>query len=136
MGYYVALHPEQGGGDHRLASLDDAQGQIEVKGYALPRGSDGPIRVVEVSADGGSTWKEADLSFGGYGDLKTAESRRKIKWAWCLWSAKINVERGSNQNIVSRATDYEGNTQQEESEWNLRGVGYNGWGRVANVIVI
>jgi sulfite oxidase len=114
----------------------DESGLVEVRGYALPQGRDGPVRQVEVSADGGKSWTEAVLSFGGYGNLESEESRRRIRWAWCLWSAKIKVPRGHGQRIVSRATDFGGNTQQEQSTWNLRGVGYSGWGLAGDLTII
>merc|ERR1712157_335957 len=106
----------------------DANGLVEVRGYALPHGRDGPVQKVEVSGDDGKTWVEAKLNFGDYGDLNTEEAQRRVRWAWCLWSADVKVENGKNRRIVSRATDAGGNTQEEQSEWNLRGVGYNGWG--------
>lgn len=42
----------------REAVRADADGIIVVKGYALPQGSVRPIVKVEVSADGGKTWKK------------------------------------------------------------------------------
>jgi sulfite oxidase len=115
----------------------DENGLVEARGYALPHGREGPIRKVEVSGDGGKSWTDADLSFGGYGDLESEESRRKIKWAWCLWRAKVKVEKQSGQQrIVCRATDFGGNTQQEQGTWNLRGVGYNGWGQASSLKVL
>jgi sulfite oxidase len=113
------------------------EGLVDARGYALPHGNDGPVRKVEVSGDNGKTWTEAQLNFGGYGCLDSEESRRKIKWAWCLWNAKVKVEKGKGQGILCRATDVGGNTQEEQqSTWNLRGVGYNGWGRVSNLTVL
>ena len=39
----------------------DDDGMIEVKGYALPGGSNGPVVKVEVSTDGGENWVDAEL---------------------------------------------------------------------------
>lgn len=39
----------------------DADGLVEVRGYALPGGEDGPITRVEVSVDDGETWENAEL---------------------------------------------------------------------------
>lgn len=36
-------------------------GTVEVEGYALPHGPDGPVLKVEVSVDDGNAWQEADL---------------------------------------------------------------------------
>lgn len=85
----------------------DGDGRIEVKGYALPSGADGPISKVEVSVDGGENWVNAEL----FGDYEKTEKDVDLKWAWCLWTAKVQVEKGSNKTILSRATDSAGNTQ-------------------------
>ncbi|KAJ4293469.1 hypothetical protein N0V90_008752 [Kalmusia sp. IMI 367209] len=108
----------------------DANGMLEVKGYALPSGSDGPIVKVEVSADGGKTWQDAEL-------LKSKEAEGvELKWAWCLWTTKVRIEKGKDKKVLSRATDRSGNTQEECPKWNLRGVAYNGYGEVANLEVL
>jgi sulfite oxidase len=105
-------------------------GCIEVRGYALPSGTDGPVTKVEVSADDGETWVEAEL----VKELETTEG--ELRWAWCLWRARIKLEKGSGKSIVSRATDSAGNTQQKRSEWNFRGVAYNGYGEVTGLEVV
>jgi len=114
----------------------DAEGLVTVKGYALPQGRFGPVDKVEVSGDEGKTWVAAELDFGGYGDLESEESRRQVKWAWCLWCAEVKVERGQKRKIVCRATDFGGNTQKEKGVWNLRGVGYNAWGETRDLTVV
>lgn len=106
-------------------------GELEIKGFAVPFGADGPVARVEVSVDGGKTWVDAELDYGPYDSNKS-----KNKWAWVLWRAAIKVEKGRNKTIYSRATDAGGNTQQEMSPWNLRGVGYNGYGASWNVSVV
>jgi sulfite oxidase len=53
----------------------DAAGTIEVRGYAMPKGADGPVVKVNVSSYGGKTWTESELAgkglssheFGGRG---------------------------------------------------------------------
>jgi sulfite oxidase len=116
----------------------DSDGTVEVRGYALPGGMDGPVMRVEVSSDGGDTWVNADLDFGGRESpgLDTMEGRRNVRWAWCLWKAKVKVAAGTSQHIVSRATDVKGNVQPKEGRWTLRGVGYNAWGEVEDLTVI
>jgi sulfite oxidase len=121
--------------DEEAVKADD-DGLIEVRGYALPHGRDGPVTKVEVSGDGGKSWVEAELDYGSYGDLSTEESREKVKWAWCLWTARVPVAKGRNQRVVSRATDAGGNTQEERSAWNIRGVGYNGWGCADGLTIV
>jgi sulfite oxidase len=108
----------------------DDYGCVEVKGYALPAGMDGPVVKVEVSGNGGETWIQATLDFGTHdrpGRLETSGDK-KNRWAWALWTAKVPVKKGTGRKIVSKATDYGGNVQPKECLWNLRGVGYNAWG--------
>ena len=102
-------------------------GTVEVRGYALPQGDQGPIVKVEVSVDDGKKWVEADLLDGAHG---------KGKWCWVLWKAGLKAERGSNQRIQSRATDNGGNVQEPCPQWNLRGVGYNGYGESRDIVII
>ncbi|OCL09349.1 sulfite oxidase-like protein [Glonium stellatum] len=107
-------------------------GCVEVKGYALPGGEDGPVIKVEVSADGGSTWEDAEL-------IKCVENEEKdvsLKWAWCLWRAKVKLEKGTGKRLLSRATDKGGNVQTRCPEWNLRGVAYNGYGESKDLEVV
>ncbi|PGH09801.1 sulfite oxidase [Blastomyces parvus] len=106
-------------------------GKLEVKGFAVPAGAEGPVTRVEVSADGGKTWVDAELNTGADSFNKGAS-----KWAWVLWRAEVAVEKGRNVTIYSRATDAAGNTQQHMSPWNLRGIGYNGYGASWNVSVV
>ncbi|KAK0366682.1 hypothetical protein LTR33_010073 [Friedmanniomyces endolithicus] len=101
----------------------DKAGCVTVAGYALPRGDDGPVVKVEVSADAGHHWIEAELLRGeGEG-----------KWSWKLWKCQLPISTGTSKAIYSRATDAAGNTQPERSQWNLRGVCYNGYGEVTDV---
>ena len=96
----------------------DGKGCIEIKGYALPAAEDGPVVKVEVRVDGGD-WEEAEILDGS-----------DSKWCWCLWRWKGKVAKGKRR-IWSRATDKGGNVQKDErSEWNIRGVAYNGYGEV------
>jgi sulfite oxidase len=109
----------------------DHNGMIEVKGYALPSGADGPITSVEVSADGGETWTHAHLDKG-----EECEVDAELKWAWTLWTARVGVEKGKGVTIFSRATDKSGNTQEKCPEWNFRGVAYNGYGEASGLEIV
>ena len=102
----------------------DADGMIEARGYALPSGDGGPVTKVEVSADEGATWIEAEL-LGERG-----------KWSWALWKARIALPKGDNQRIYSRATDQVGNTQSANPQWNLRGVAYDGYGESRSLSIV
>lgn len=93
----------------------------------MPQGAHGPVVRVEVSIDEGETWADAEL-------LK-APVAGAGKWSWALWRAVLPVQRGWVVSIFSRATDAGGNRQPapEEAVWNLRGVGYNAYGRAVGV---
>lgn len=111
----------------------DGEGCIEVKGYALPSGADGPITRVEVSTDGGESWTDAELLGGNEGDRK---EEGELKWAWCLWKSKVKIEAGKGRTVLSRATDSAGQTQEKCPEWNFRGVAYNGYGEVTGLEIV
>ena len=103
----------------------DAAGYVEVQGYAVPHGCEGPVVRVEVSGDDGETWTDAEI----------LPAPNQSKWAWTLWKARVKVEKGEKRSILSRATDKGGNTQPKCPQWNLRGVGYNGYGTSLNLTV-
>lgn len=116
-----------------------SSGTVEIKGYALPQGDQGPVVKVEYSIDEGRTWETAKISSGNC---------LKAKWCWALWKATVRLQKGKKRRILSRATDKGGNVQSGEpvgltfhphlskttsrpdnfQVWNLRGVGYDGYG--------
>lgn len=105
-----------------------ASGLVDVKGYAVPQGSSGPIVRVQVSGDEGKTWVNADLDRGG---------EMASKWSWTLFTAKVRMSPGKGKRIFSKATDAAGNTQEEaRSAWNLRGVGYNGYEALVDLTIV
>ncbi|KZW00926.1 hypothetical protein EXIGLDRAFT_603533 [Exidia glandulosa HHB12029] len=96
-----------------------------VKGYALPGpGDKGSISRVEVSLDDGSTWSDALITYRGG------------RWGWVLWEYQFHTgsDRDGTRKVkgvaLSRAVDEEGKTQPREGTWNLRGVCYDGYGRM------
>ncbi|KAF1991151.1 putative sulfite oxidase [Aulographum hederae CBS 113979] len=107
------------------------EGFVDVVGYALPAGEDGPVVKVEVSGDEGESWIEATLSYGGHRKKDVS-----LKWGWCLWYAKVRMEKGTGRRILSRARDRGGNVQKENCEWNLKGVQYNAYGQVRGLEVV
>lgn len=122
-------------------------GEMEIKGYALPQGDQGPVVKVGWSMDNGQTWEAAEILCGN--DLKA-------KWSWALWKATVRFQKGKNRRVLSRATDKGGNVQTGEpvrsnfrshikssagrsdksQTWNLRGVGYDGYGESKNLNVV
>ncbi len=89
-------------------------GPVEIMGVAFNDGM-AQITSVEVSADGGKTWINADVKAG------------ESPWAWYRWSAKGTLTSGSNV-LMCRATDALGRTQPMDglSRWNPRGYEWNG----------
>ncbi|KAL2863223.1 putative sulfite oxidase [Aspergillus lucknowensis] len=117
--------------DNETVCLSDSE-KLEVEGYAVPQGSHGPITKVQVSGDGGKNWVDAQIENPPSDDLAGDKVR---KWCWVLWKGKIHMAKGTGREVVSRAMDAGGNQQKEHSQWNLRGVGYNGYGRARNLTV-
>ncbi len=89
-------------------------GRVEITGVAFNDGMS-KISKVEVSADGGSSWKEATI--------KPAES----PWAWHHWSLSTDIGNGPTM-LMSRATDGSGQSQplDGQTRWNPRGYEWNG----------
>jgi sulfite oxidase len=118
-----------------IAAPDDSEtvmaqnGRVDLKGYAVPQGRDGPVTRVEVSGDGGKTWVDAQLD---------APEGKNVndKWCWKLWKASVPMEKGSGKVVLSRAFDAAGNAQQETCPWNLRGVAYNGYGMSKDLNIV
>lgn len=108
----------------------DAEGKVIVAGYAVPAGDDGPVTKVEISLDKGETWEEANIV-----------QETPTRWSWALWMTKVDVRRllpsdgESSKRIWSRAWDRGGNFQDGKCQWNYRGVGYNGYGEVKNMVI-
>ena len=114
-------------GSDTTVSLD-AAGCIEVKGYAVPHGDQGPVVRVQVSGDEGRSWTDAEIEDGG---------KEASKWSWVLWKAQTKIQKGKQRKIFTKATDHGGNTQNEKrSTWNLRGVAYNGYEAVVGLEVV
>jgi DMSO/TMAO reductase YedYZ molybdopterin-dependent catalytic subunit len=96
-----------------------AAGAVTLTGKAWT----GRLRVsrVEVSADGGATWSEAELGAAA------------SPYAWCTWTFVWNAVPGEYELNV-RASDADGNVQPQEQEWNFGGYGNNGVQRVRVIV--
>ena len=77
-----------------------------------------PVAAVEVSADGGATWADAELA-----DAPASP------WAWRGWRAQWEATPGEHV-LSCRARDEAGNAQPDEAEWNVGGYANNGIQRV------
>ncbi|HYG61204.1 MAG TPA: molybdopterin-dependent oxidoreductase [Thermoanaerobaculia bacterium] len=93
-------------------------GEVVVQGYAMAGGGRSVARV-DLSLDGGATWRTAGL--GG----------EQGRWAWRLWEARLELPAGEHE-IVCRAWDSAAQTQPEHPAqvWNFKGYANNAWGRV------
>ena len=69
---------------------------------------------VEVSVDGGSSWRPAEF-IGPH-----------EPYAWRQWQLVWKADRMGEYGIAARATDAEGNRQPAHADWNVLGYGNNG----------
>ena len=90
-------------------------GPIQISGYAFAGGDRAIVRV-DVSADGGHTWQQADLD------------EQLSPWAWRLWHTTLTLPAGDHE-IVARAWDSTAALQPEHaaSLWNPKGYINNAW---------
>lgn len=89
-----------------------APGTIEVRGLAWSGNQ--PVVKVEISADGGHTWREVDL--------EPASS----PYVWQHWRTTWRADQAGTYVLKVRATDAKGRSQPEAGEWNLLGYANNG----------
>jgi DMSO/TMAO reductase YedYZ molybdopterin-dependent catalytic subunit len=92
-------------------------GLCRLEGRAWSGGSE--IVGVEVSADGGETWSDADLGDDSLG-----------RWAWRSWRFDWDARPGEHE-LCCRARDSAGNVQPLEAPWNLGGYANNAVQRIA-----
>jgi len=93
-----------------------ALGPATVRGFAWA--GENAIERVEVSTDGGSRWRDAQLS------------PRKLPFAWRLWSLEWTPADPGYYTLMSRATDTAGRVQPIVSPWNPSGYLWNAIDRV------
>ena len=82
----------------------------------------GRIARVEFSADGGTSWRDAEL-------VKVS----KDPYSWIQWRAPWDAGAPGDVVLASRATDIAGNVQplDPQERWNRQGMGVNGVQRIA-----
>jgi len=88
-------------------------GMMQINGVAFAGVNS--VTKVEVSVDGGESWKEAQFLGPDLG-----------RYAWRQFVLPVRLDSGS-YTLVSRATDSAGNTQPADRVENHRGYGHNGW---------
>jgi len=86
---------------------------LTVRGCAFSGAPD--IARVEVTENGGLTWRPADLD------------RQHDPYAWRLWSYTWTPESAGVHRLAVRATDSRGGVQPKEPAWNQSGYLHNGW---------
>jgi sulfite oxidase len=93
-------------------------GPARIGGYAIS-GDDRGIARVEVSIDGGQSWRQADLGANAG------------PWAWRIWHTVIRLPGGTTE-ILARAWDTAGAAQPESPAqvWNPNGYVNNSWARL------
>jgi sulfane dehydrogenase subunit SoxC len=82
----------------------------------------GAITRVELSDDGGRTWRDAVLR------------ESPSAYAWRGWSCVWKAQAGQEYELCARATDAAGNVQPVEQGWNLEGVENNAVQRVRVIV--
>lgn len=116
----IICSPQEGG----VVSVEDQE--VVVQGIAWSGGGREIVRV-DVSADEGKSWLEAELTQG-------TGQRRGRAWAWTLWTATVPltaVASGSLK-LCCKAVDSAYNVQPDTTAaiWNLRGCLSNAWHRI------
>ena len=86
---------------------------VRVHGVAWS-GDAAPVTAVDISTDGGRTWRPASL-----------ERSQRTPFGWRQWEYSWTPSREAYHTILSRARDGAGNTQPLDQEWNPSGYGWN-----------
>ncbi|KIW12958.1 hypothetical protein PV08_08145 [Exophiala spinifera] len=96
---------------------------IRVEGYAFSGGGREIVRV-DISADDGKTWSQAEL--------RSDETQGHKSWSWKRWEWVI-PKATAGRVFVVKAVDDSYNSQPEsyDAQWNFRGNLTNAWHRVA-----
>jgi sulfane dehydrogenase subunit SoxC len=79
----------------------------------------GPVTRVQVSADGGGSWDDAEVA------------PPATRWSWVAWRYVWEPEAPGPYELVCRAADAAGNEQPVDPPWNLGGYANNTVQRVA-----
>lgn len=85
-------------------------GRVRISGVAWSNSS--PVTKVEVSVDGGKTWRHAELG------------KDQSRYGWRLWQLDWQAPSGKHS-LIARATNAAGETQPLGEEWNPSGYLWN-----------
>jgi sulfite oxidase len=86
---------------------------VAINGVAWS-GDAGPVTAVDISVDGGRSWRAASL-----------KRDQRTQFGWRQWEHNWTPSREAYYSILSRARDGAGNTQPLDQEWNPSGYGWN-----------
>lgn len=116
---------------HRI-SIPSDQENVLVKGFALSGGGRKVTRV-EVTLDGGNSWRLCDLEYPE--ELYSCATKYGRYYCWMFFQIQISIEEIlqailSDQDLRSRAWDSSNNLQPTEPTWNLLGHGNNSQSRI------
>ncbi|KAJ3031370.1 hypothetical protein HDV00_008370 [Rhizophlyctis rosea] len=107
-----------------ILEVNPEDGKLHLKGYAYSGAGRAIIRV-DVSADGGKTWSDAELHH--------PPQEHHKQWAWTQWETTLAVPKDvAATEVVCKAVDADYNTQPESisTVYNVRGVLNTAWHRV------
>ena len=96
-----------------------------VRASGIAWAGEAEITRVEVSVDGAANWHDAHVAaYGGRG-------------AWRRWELDLEVPAGVSGpvTVLARATDDRGRTQPERGQWNPLGYLWDGWDRIAVLLL-
>ena len=97
-------------------------GKVQLRGVTWS--GSGKVRSVETSADGGKTWRSADIESGAG------------QYDWVFWHTELEIAQKGPMEFVSKATDAAGNTQPPlRDARRVDSYGNNVWNRVRCVVV-
>ncbi|KAL4420023.1 hypothetical protein ABPG77_001273 [Micractinium sp. CCAP 211/92] len=106
-----------GASDGGSDSGGNSNGSYTLRGFAHTGAGHLIIRV-ELSLDGGDSWRQASIAEREPGRKATDKN-----WCWVLWEAQIPVaDLAAAEEIHVRAVDETMNTQPEKPSWNLIGM--------------
>ncbi|XRB19461.1 nitrate reductase [Pseudoscourfieldia marina] len=111
--------------------VDSERKSYTIKGYAYSGGGRKIIRV-EISLDGGMTWRLAPFHTKEKPRWAAGSSGDHAKhWCWFLWELDVTVsEMAEAKEIIFRAWDQSQNSMPERPTWNVMGMLNNPWYRV------
>jgi hypothetical protein len=87
--------------------------RVTIRGVSWS-GDAGPVTTVDVSLDGGRSWKPAIL-----------QRDQRTQFGWRQWAYSWTPTREAYLTVLARARDVAGNTQPFDQEWNPSGYGWN-----------